>query len=427
MARISGRGGRDRATALDRRRTVVVKNGRAGCGGLVTGAIGPPSRRSRRQVVDSTGAGDSFDAGFLAAWLGGEPLRSDASRSATRAGALSTRGGRRHVDASRPWTRPWKRWSGIRAVIVCLAANPSIDKLFEVEPSGRRGHPSPHRVRADGRRQGVERRPRGARPRAGTCGRWRCCRAHGQVARRRRFRPRACRARSCGRTARTGPRCPSPTGRPARSPSSTRAGPRCRPRRVARTGRRDRRVLSGAATWLTISRQPSRGRPRLGVRDLVAEARAGGVRVALDAEGERLRLALEARARRREGERRGGRGAAGRADGPARRSDGRGAEAPRAGRRRRSRRDRDARCRRRGGRRARRLALRGRAVRARAVPVGSGDAFLAGLVVALERGEEWGGRCGSRSGRRPRTPSCPAPVAWTRRVRWRSPSKRRSG
>jgi sugar/nucleoside kinase (ribokinase family) len=41
-------------------------------------------------MVDATGAGDSFDAGFLAAWLAGEPL-ADALALACACGALSTR------------------------------------------------------------------------------------------------------------------------------------------------------------------------------------------------------------------------------------------------------------------------------------------------------------------------------------------------
>ena len=43
------------------------------------------------QVVDSTGAGDSFDAGFLAGFLGGEPLRR-CMEIGNACGALSTRG-----------------------------------------------------------------------------------------------------------------------------------------------------------------------------------------------------------------------------------------------------------------------------------------------------------------------------------------------
>jgi len=44
--------------------------------------------------------------------------------------------------------------------------------------------------------------------------------------------------------------------------------------------------------WLTISGSLPRGAPDDGYRDLVMEARTAGVHVAVDAEGERLRLAL---------------------------------------------------------------------------------------------------------------------------------------
>jgi sugar/nucleoside kinase (ribokinase family) len=43
------------------------------------------------EVVDSTGAGDSFDAGFLAGFLMGEPLRR-CLEIGNACGALSTRG-----------------------------------------------------------------------------------------------------------------------------------------------------------------------------------------------------------------------------------------------------------------------------------------------------------------------------------------------
>jgi len=52
--------------------------------------------------------------------------------------------------------------------------------------------------------------------------------------------------------------------------------------------------LFGEARWLTISGSLPRGAPDDGYRDLVAESRAAGLRVAVDAEGDRLRLALEA-------------------------------------------------------------------------------------------------------------------------------------
>jgi 1-phosphofructokinase family hexose kinase len=53
-------------------------------------------------------------------------------------------------------------------------------------------------------------------------------------------------------------------------------------------------TLFERARWLTISGSLPRGAPDDGYRDLVREARAAGVRVAVDCEGERLRLALEA-------------------------------------------------------------------------------------------------------------------------------------
>jgi sugar/nucleoside kinase (ribokinase family) len=43
------------------------------------------------EVVDTTGAGDSFNAGFLHTWLRGEKL-ADCLRFAAACGALSTRG-----------------------------------------------------------------------------------------------------------------------------------------------------------------------------------------------------------------------------------------------------------------------------------------------------------------------------------------------
>ena len=52
------------------------------------------------EVVDTTGAGDSFDAGFLHAWLRGRPLQ-ECLHFAAACGALSTRGlgtSRRQVE-----------------------------------------------------------------------------------------------------------------------------------------------------------------------------------------------------------------------------------------------------------------------------------------------------------------------------------------
>ena len=55
------------------------------------GRLGRPrGRRHAIDAVDTTGAGDAFDAGFLAAWLEGRPL-DDALRLAVACGSLSTR------------------------------------------------------------------------------------------------------------------------------------------------------------------------------------------------------------------------------------------------------------------------------------------------------------------------------------------------
>ena len=68
---------------------VVVKNGDHGA---IAGGQGQLHRIAglRGDVVDTTGAGDSFDAGLLAAWLGGEPIER-ALAIANACGALSTR------------------------------------------------------------------------------------------------------------------------------------------------------------------------------------------------------------------------------------------------------------------------------------------------------------------------------------------------
>jgi ribokinase len=88
--------GADAASALDaatalagRGPIVVVKDGAAG--GFAVSAAGvvrsaPPAV----DVVDTTGAGDSFDAGFLSGWTAGLPL-DECLRRAAAAGALSTR------------------------------------------------------------------------------------------------------------------------------------------------------------------------------------------------------------------------------------------------------------------------------------------------------------------------------------------------
>ena len=141
--------------------------------------------------------------------------------------------------------------------------------------------------------------------------------------------------------------------------------------------------------WLTISGSLPRGAPDEGYRDLLAEARAAGVHVAVDAEGERLRLALEAHpdvvkvnqaearellgvptARREEAlaaasKLRDLSGGDGHAGVVTRGADGVVVAAPD------------------GTLFEGRLYVRGR------YPVGSGDAFLAGLIAGLDTGDRW--------------------------------------
>ncbi|MGZ8602386.1 MAG: 1-phosphofructokinase family hexose kinase [Actinomycetota bacterium] len=141
--------------------------------------------------------------------------------------------------------------------------------------------------------------------------------------------------------------------------------------------------------WLTISGSTPVGAPDQGYRDLVRDARVEGVRVALDAEGDRLRLGLEAQpdvVKVNALEARGLLGVP-----TSRRDD---ALAAAAKLRALAGGDGHAGVVTRGAEGVvlaapdgtlfeGRLYVRGR------YPVGSGDAFLAGLVTALDRGDGW--------------------------------------
>jgi len=72
------------------RTRVIAKLGAEGCMTLEDGQpLAVPAFRV--DPVDTTGAGDSFDAGFLHAWLRGLPLR-ESLRWGAACGSLSTRG-----------------------------------------------------------------------------------------------------------------------------------------------------------------------------------------------------------------------------------------------------------------------------------------------------------------------------------------------
>jgi len=69
---------------------IVAKLGALGCATLEGGRL-VEVPAFRVETVDTTGAGDSFNAGFLHAWLSGLPLR-DCLRWGAACGGLSTRG-----------------------------------------------------------------------------------------------------------------------------------------------------------------------------------------------------------------------------------------------------------------------------------------------------------------------------------------------
>jgi ribokinase len=82
---------RTAATLAARGPLVVVKLGAEGAVAVTRDQDLVRAAPFRVETVDATGAGDSFDAGFLAAWLNGSDL-SDALALACACGALSTRG-----------------------------------------------------------------------------------------------------------------------------------------------------------------------------------------------------------------------------------------------------------------------------------------------------------------------------------------------
>ena len=97
-------GGYDLVRLLDAAPVVVVKRGPGGATVLARGAAGPPLRfdvaTPPLAAGDTTGAGDAFDAGFLAAFLAGSP------ESRTRPAALRRAALAAHRTAARQLSVP---------------------------------------------------------------------------------------------------------------------------------------------------------------------------------------------------------------------------------------------------------------------------------------------------------------------------------
>ena len=71
-------------------RTVAVKRGADGALGIGMDGVETRVAAIAVDAVDAIGAGDSFDAGFLAAWIDGQSLEA-ALRLGVACGSLSTR------------------------------------------------------------------------------------------------------------------------------------------------------------------------------------------------------------------------------------------------------------------------------------------------------------------------------------------------
>lgn len=98
-----GSGGRTDARALTLAPIVVVKRGSAGVTVLVHGGSPPRFDVATRPIpaADTTGAGDAFDAGFIAEWLASRAAARSPIVALRRAAVAGNRVAARHVSAPR--------------------------------------------------------------------------------------------------------------------------------------------------------------------------------------------------------------------------------------------------------------------------------------------------------------------------------------
>ena len=110
---------------------VVVKDGAEGAFAVSADGVARAAGLTV-DVVDTTGAGDSFDAGFLTAWLEGSGTRREPPLGDSGRIALDARG-RRHGRPGDPRRADLgDRPHGADAVITCLGLAPALDVTYSV-------------------------------------------------------------------------------------------------------------------------------------------------------------------------------------------------------------------------------------------------------------------------------------------------------
>ena len=154
------------AALAERVPTVAIKLGAEGAI-AVSGGETVTARAPAVDVVDTTGAGDSFNAGLIAGRLAGRAARPPRSRWRLRAGRC--RPARPGGTAAQPTLAEAE--AALASAMICVAREPVRGRHLQRRPAGAGRDPPADRLRAGRWWQGDERRPRGgaaseARPRS---------------------------------------------------------------------------------------------------------------------------------------------------------------------------------------------------------------------------------------------------------------------